>query len=313
VSGPIVVVGDLLLDRDVSGVVSRLSPDAPVPVLTEMSTVERPGGAGLAANLLARDGVEVMLVAAVGTDPAGALLRSLLAARGIALLEIPYEGPTPEKIRFASGSQQLLRMERGTAEGTFGASPVELRSILARAAGVLVSDYGRGVTDLPAIRRMLTGVAGQVPVVWDPHPRGATPVPGAILVCPNRREAATFCARNGAELSAAPQTQHEVVAGQARLLRGTWHAHAVAVTLGEHGAVLADGEGDATVLPAPAAHHGDTCGAGDRFAASAAAAFATGASARRAVGDAVGAASRYVSAGGPVAVEPVTNPVEVTA
>ena len=55
-SRPIVVVGDLLLDRDVSGVVTRLSADAPVPILTEVSTVERAGGAGLAATLLAQDG-----------------------------------------------------------------------------------------------------------------------------------------------------------------------------------------------------------------------------------------------------------------
>jgi rfaE bifunctional protein kinase chain/domain len=313
VSRPIVVVGDLLLDRDVTGVVSRLSPDAPVPVLTHLSTVERAGGAGLAATLLARDGADVILVCALGSDPAGRLVRSLLTARGVSLVEIPYEGPTTEKIRFASGSHQLLRMERGTQEGTFGPRPPQLRSVLAGAAAVLVSDYGRGATGLAEIRRDLASVAANVPVVWDPHARGATPVPGAMLVCPNRGEAASFCARNGADLAGAPQTHHDAVAAEARLLRGAWRAHAVAVTLGEDGAVLADGDNDTIVVPAPSAHQGDSCGAGDRFAASAVAAFAGGAGARRAVMDAVCDASRYVSAGGPATVEPATDTTEVTA
>lgn len=312
-NGPIVVVGDLLLDRDVAGTVSRLSPDAPVPVLTELSTVERPGGAGLAATLLACDGHEVVLVGAAGNDPAGRLVRAMLSRTGVELVEIPYDGPTPEKIRFASGSHQLLRMERGIAVGSFGARPNHLRSLLARAATVLVSDYGRGVTGLAGIRRDLATAAADTPVVWDPHPRGATPVPGAFLVCPNRQEAASFCARHGADLNGAPDSEQDAVAAEARLLRGTWRAHAVAVTMGEHGAVLADGNQDATVVATPSAHHGDTCGAGDRFAASAAAAFAGGATAARAVRDAVAHASQYVSAGGPAGLRPVTETAEARA
>jgi bifunctional ADP-heptose synthase (sugar kinase/adenylyltransferase) len=237
----------------------------------------------------------------------------MLAAADVELVEIPYDGPTPEKIRFASGSHQLLRMERGTAEGRFAANqPYGLDSALARAGAVLVSDYGRGVTSVASVRRGLAGVAGQVPVVWDPHSRGATPVPGATLVCPNRQEASGFCARHGANLNGASEAPHEAVAAEARLLRGTWRAHAVAVTMGEHGAVLADGDHDTTVVPAPSAHHGDSCGAGDRFAATATSAFSGGASARQAVADAVARASQYVSAGGPAAVKRATSTLEAT-
>lgn len=310
-NGPIVVIGDLLLDRDVRGVVSRLSPDAPVPVLTELSTMERPGGAGLAATLLAQDGAEVVLVSAAGRDPAGQAVRSLLAARGVELVELGYEGPTPEKIRFSSGSHQLLRMERGTGDGRFSAGPAGLRGLLARAGAILVSDYGRGVTGVAAVRRDLTTVAGGLPVVWDPHPRGSTPVPGAVLVCPNRQEAAAFCARHGAELNGAPASEPDAVAAEARLLRGTWRARAVSVTLGELGALLADGDHDAITVQAPSSHGGDTCGAGDRFAATATTAFAAGAAARIAVAEAVAQASRYVSAGGPATLETATSTVEV--
>jgi rfaE bifunctional protein kinase chain/domain len=310
--GPIVVVGDLLLDRDVRGVVNRLSSDAPVPVLTELFTVERPGGAGLAATLLAHDGVDVILVAGAGADPAGLLVRTLLAATGVELVEIPYEGPTPEKVRFTASSHQLLRMERGTDDGRFAGGPAQLRSVMARASAVLVSDYGRGATGVAAVRRELAAIVGEVPVVWDPHPRGATPVPGAVLVCPNRQEAAGFCARHGADLNGAVVPDHEAVAAEARLLRGTWRAHAVAVTLGEHGAMLADGEAEPTIVAAPAAHGGDTCGAGDRFAATATSVFAGGAAARQAVAQAVAQATHYVSAGGPAALRPATSTVEAT-
>jgi rfaE bifunctional protein kinase chain/domain len=321
VTGPVVVIGDLLLDRDVTGEVVRLSPDAPVPVLTETSTVERPGGAGLAAMLLARDGLAVVLVCAAGADPAGRLARSLLRSAGVELVELPYSGPTPEKVRFISGTHQLLRMERGTTPGEFAPGPIALGGVLDSARAVLVSDYGRGVTGLAAVRRDLAALASRTPVVWDPHPRGSTPLPGAVLVCPNRREAAGFCARHGAELHGPAATDPadatavaaDAAAAEARLLRGTWHAHAVAVTLGGHGAVLADSDHDACLVAAPSVHAGDTCGAGDRFAATATAAFATGASARQAVGEAVARASHYVSAGGPAALTIETTRVEATA
>jgi len=301
--------------------VVRLSPDAPVPVLTETSTVERPGGAGLAAMLLARDGLSVVLVCAAGDDPAGRLARSLLGDAGVELVELPYSGPTPEKVRFISGTHQLLRMERGTAPGKFAPGPIALRRVLDGAQAVLVSDYGRGVTGLAGVRRDLAALASGTPVVWDPHPRGATPLPGAVLVCPNRREAAGFCARHGAELHGtaaadpadATAAAADAAAAEARLLRGTWHAHAVAVTLGGHGAVLADSDHDAYLVAAPSVHAGDTCGAGDRFAATAAAAFAAGATGRQAVHEAVAKASHYVSAGGPAALTIETTRVEATA
>ena len=70
-SRPLVVVGDALLDRDLTGRADRLSPDAPVPVVSGLSEVDRPGGAGLAALLAARAGAEVVLGTALGEDPAG--------------------------------------------------------------------------------------------------------------------------------------------------------------------------------------------------------------------------------------------------
>jgi rfaE bifunctional protein kinase chain/domain len=303
-TGPIVVVGDLLLDRDVTGTADRLCPDAPVPVLTEQSTSARPGGAGLAATFLARDGAEVVLVGAAGTDDSGLLVRDLLDRIGVTFVEVPYDGPTPEKIRLRSGSHPLLRLDRGVRLGTFGAVGDEVREALRSASAVLVSDYGRGITGLPAIRRQLAAVAPRVPLVWDPHPRGATPVPEARLVCPNRTEAAGFAASLGADLddgriAGITAATDRAVAAEARILRGTWRAAAVAVTMGHRGAMLAEGERPPTLVPAPVVASGDSCGAGDRFAAAAVLALTRRAGVAQAVRAAVATASAYVEAGGP--------------
>jgi len=301
---PIVVVGDILLDRDVSGTADRLCPDAPVPVLTEIVTTARPGGAGLAATFLALDGVETRLVGGAGSDDAGQLVRDLLVRTGVALMEVAYDGPTPEKIRLRAGRHPLLRVDRGTRPAQLGGLPPAIGAALANASAVLVSDYGRGMTSLPAMRRLLATTATRVPVVWDPHPKGATPVPGTRLVCPNRTEAAGFAAALGAGLDAGRSSDFATepalaVAAEARLLRGTWRAGAVAVTMGDRGAVLADGDRAPTAVAAPAAGAGDSCGAGDRFAAAAALGLARGWPVVDAVGYAVEVASRYVAADGP--------------
>lgn len=305
-SGPVVVVGDLLLDRDVSGTADRLCPDAPVPVLTELTTTARPGGAGLAAAFLARDGAEVVLVGAAGADEPGMLVRDLLAQAGATFLEVPYDGPTPEKIRLRSGSHPLLRLDRGVRVGTFGAAGEEIREALRSASAVLVSDYGRGITGLPPLRRHLAAIAARVPMVWDPHPRGATPVPEARVVCPNRTEAAGFAAALGADMDAGRideigQATDRAVAAEARILCGTWRAGAVAVTMSARGAMLAERDRQPILVAAPATSVADTCGAGDRFAAAAVLALARGAAVAPAVRTAVTTASAYVGAGGPAA------------
>ena len=95
VTGPVVVVGDTLLDRDVEGVVNRLCPDSPVPVLDETAHVDRPGGAGLAAVFAAAQGAEVALVTALADDAGGARLSALLAAAGVQVYALPLRRRHP--------------------------------------------------------------------------------------------------------------------------------------------------------------------------------------------------------------------------
>ncbi|WP_446219719.1 PfkB family carbohydrate kinase [Micromonospora sp. IBHARD004] len=296
VTGPVVVIGDTLLDRDVEGVVNRLCPDSPVPVLDETTYVDRPGGAGLAAVFAAAQGAEVALVTAIAHDAGGARLSSLLAAAGVQLYALPLAGATPEKIRLRVRGRVLLRHDRGGTPGDPGEPGEAVLQLIARASAVLVSDYGRGVAGQPALRAALA--ATRAPVVWDPHPRGPAAVPGVRLATPNEAEARELA-------KAAPGASRLVTAARgAQALRDRWRAGAVAVTLGGEGALLCHAGTTPLVVPAPASAEGDTCGAGDRFAAAATLAVARGALVSEAVQAAVAEASAYVADGGVTAALP---------
>lgn len=304
-TGPVVVVGDTLLDRDVEGVVNRLCPDSPVPVLDESMAVDRPGGAGLAAVFAAAQGAEVALVTALADDEGGARLSALLAAAGVRVYPLPLHGATPEKIRLRARGRVLLRHDRGGPPGAPGEPSDAVLRLLAAASAVLVSDYGRGVARQPALRAALA--ATRAPVVWDPHPRGPAAVPGVHLATPNEAEV-----RELAKTAPGPSRLATASLG-AQGLRERWQARAVAVTLGGDGALLCHAGETPLVVPAPASAEGDTCGAGDRFAATASIALSRGALVTEAVQAAVAEASAYVAAGGvasalppPVRTAPVT-------
>ena len=289
VAGPVVVVGDALLDCDLDGRVERLCPDAPVPVVDDPARTSRPGGAALAAALAAADGHDVVLVTALAGDDAGQELRSLLEAAGVEVADVGLAGATPQKVRVRDHGRTLIRLDHGGPPGPVGAVTAEAQRALAGAAAVLVSDYGRGLTTEPSLRRALTGLGA--PLVWDPHPRGAEPVRGARLATPNRAEAAGLV----------PEVTGDGVApaaGRARVLLRRWEAAGVAVTLGPSGALLVEGDGLPLVVPAARVAAGDPCGAGDRFAATAAVRLAGGALPSEAVAEAVREASAFVAAGG---------------
>src|SRR4051812_45746793 len=176
------IVGDTLLDRDLEGDVTRLSPDAPVPVLDELSSHTRPGGAGLAALLAARDGHEVTLVTPLGDDAAALELTALLDEESVAVVALRSAAPTAEKIRIRDSSQPLLRIDRGgkSARSAIGPPGEAAREALLAADAILAADYGRGALCELAVRNLLRE-RGERPLVWDPHPLGPAPVPGVDL------------------------------------------------------------------------------------------------------------------------------------
>jgi rfaE bifunctional protein nucleotidyltransferase chain/domain/rfaE bifunctional protein kinase chain/domain len=294
VSGPrVVVVGDVLLDRDVLGTSDRLCPDAPAPVVDVEATAESPGGAGLAALLCADAGARVRLVAPVADDEGGRRLRAMLAPR-LDVVALGHEGATRTKTRVRAGGTSLVRIDEG---GPGAPTEVALDAVaraLRDADAVLVSDYGGGVTTHPGLRALLAEAAARGPLVWDPHPRGGPPVPGSALVTPNVAEARRVRADDATATGDGPD---ELAAGLCR----RWGVGAVVVTAGAQGACLARQDGRAVVVPAGHVETGDPCGAGDRFAATAALRLAAGDTVLDAVVHAVEAATGWVAAGGAAA------------
>lgn len=291
---PLVIIGDSMLDIDIEGSATRLSPEAPVPVVDAERVWHRPGGAGLAAVLAARVDRDVVLVTALADDADGRALAGLLGEAGVQVVALPMTGTTVCKTRIRAGGQSMLRLDHGDGTAAGGELPEAVADVLNRARAVCVADYGRGVTAHTGVRQLLAEVAERIPVVWDPHPRGAAPTPGCWLVTPNQSEAERFSERGDSD------------AHSAERLRQRWRANAVCVTLGAGGAVLAS-EAGSVHIPVPAAAgtspgRRDTCGAGDRFAVAATRAFGAGDDAAAAVSAAVEAASRFVTTGGAVGV-----------
>ncbi|HWR47556.1 MAG TPA: PfkB family carbohydrate kinase [Pseudonocardiaceae bacterium] len=296
----LVVFGDTLLDSDVEGRVDRLCPDAPVPVVDVRAQRWRPGGAGLAALLAARAGHEVVLVTALGIDPAAQLLADLLTAH-VEVVRMPLRGATVCKTRIRAAGRSLLRVDAGDGRAAGAPTSGGFASILRRAEAVLVSDYGRDVTADPTIRDALIGLARRVPVVWDPHPRGSPPVSRCRLVTPNETEAVSSLP---GPAGARPMPTAAQGLATASTLRAWWRCDAVAITLGARGAVLATAEG-CTAVPVPDIEilpDHDTCGAGDAFAAAVTGALLVNSSVSAAVAAAVCAASQFVAGGGAASV-----------
>lgn len=288
----IVVVGDLILDVDLSGEATRLSPDAPVPVVDVTGVRRRAGGAGLVARMLAEDGWPVTLVTVLADDDAGRQLEDVLP--GVRLVAGPGSLPTPVKTRVRAGTHPIVRFDQGCGRTTVpDVTPAMLRAV-ERAGAVIVADYGRGLTANPQLRELLAKLAEEVPVVWDPHPAGARPVPGVSVVTPNLSEA--HHAAGGKASGGKTSDGAGEVAG---ILLDEWRSRAVLVTAGERGAVLLR-ERDRTprTIPAPRVAASDPCGAGDRLAASLAVHLLGGRDLEDASVLAVHEAAEFLAAGG---------------
>ncbi|WP_150255518.1 D-glycero-beta-D-manno-heptose 1-phosphate adenylyltransferase [Nocardiopsis deserti] len=282
----VVVVGDALLDVDLRGVSRRDCPDAPAPVLEEPESWYRPGGAALAARRARQDGHDVVLVTAVGRDSAADDLAALVG-EGVRLVGLPLMAHTPTKTRVQANGRTVARLDQGCDGVELDARAEEVAEALAGAAVVLVADYGHGLTRQRAVRRALAACARRVPLVWDPHPRGADPVPGTRLATPNAAEAGVCGGTDEQALRRAGE------------LAWAWGAHSAAVTLGARGAAWSGTGSERALLPgSPVDSPTDTCGAGDAFAAACATALADGDDVRDAVRRGVASASAFVAGGG---------------
>jgi D-beta-D-heptose 7-phosphate kinase/D-beta-D-heptose 1-phosphate adenosyltransferase len=273
--GTALVVGDAMLDRYVFGRVERVSPEAPVPVLSVEREVALPGGAGNIVRNLTALGVAVAFVSVVGDDQAGSDLTGLVGGQpGVEPWLLVQGGrATTTKTRFLAAGQQMLRADR---EQTEPISPrlaerlVRIASDAVVATAVMVlSDYRKGVLagEVPARLIAAARTAGRR-VVADPKGADASRFAGADLMVMSAAELS--------ESTGLPVTTGEETAAAARALGAAHGFGAVLVLRGETGVTLLEGNQTVHHLPSGAAEVLDPAGADDAVVAVAAAGMSSG-------------------------------------
>lgn len=267
-TGPVVVIGDLILDRWLAGSADRINREAPTPVVQVRDRADAAGGAANSAVNLAALGADVRVVGAVGDDEPGRALRSLLAEAGVDVAGVVTVGhPTTVKTRVTAAGQVLVRFD----EGGPGTPADEVARAATRALGgasaALVCDYGLGAADGP-VREALAAARPGVLVVDAHDLRGWAPLT-PTAVTPNAAEAQS--------LLGSPFVGDRVTAASAAgdALRRLTGAEGVVVTLDRDGTVVlgAARVGRTLARPAPDAMAN---GAGDTFAAALTLALAAG-------------------------------------
>ncbi|WP_341991210.1 D-glycero-beta-D-manno-heptose-7-phosphate kinase [Azorhizobium sp. AG788] len=292
--GTIAVIGDLMVDRYIVGSVSRISPEAPVPVLVHGADRIVPGGAANVAANAAALGAPVVLVGLVGADAAAEELSGALALYpGIALDTVVTDParPTITKTRVMSGRQQIVRIDAEQTRPPGADIEVALiaaaEAAIARSAVVVLSDYAKGVlSDAVIAAVMAAAKAKGVPVIVDPKRRTFEAYAGASLVTPNRRELA--------EATGLPD-ETDADAAKAAEAAGRQFGGDVLVTRAEKGMTLWRQNGHVLHVPAEAREVFDVSGAGDTALAALAVSLAGGQSLEASVGIANAAAALAVA------------------
>ena len=265
----VLVVGDVMLDRYWFGDVSRISPEAPVPVVRIGRTEERLGGAANVARNIASLGAQASLLSVVGEDEAATRILDMLRTEGIdAQLHRDPALATTIKLRVIGRQQQLLRIDFETepAHEVLMSKLADFETRLGNVDLVIMSDYGKG--GLKHIERMiaLTRAAGK-PVLVDPKGDDYSRYHGATLITPNRSEFREVAGR---------WRNEEDLTARAQKLRADLSLEALLVTRSEEGMTLFR-QGDRLHIPAVAREVFDVSGAGDTVIATLGAMLAAGA------------------------------------
>jgi D-beta-D-heptose 7-phosphate kinase/D-beta-D-heptose 1-phosphate adenosyltransferase len=274
----VVVLGDVMLDEFIWGDVSRISPEAPVPVVEiRRESTHLGGAANVLANLVAL-GARACVIGVVGDDDAGAKVRAELREQSPMqtndLLITDHSRPSTIKTRIIAHSQMVVRADREhrapvdgqTEDGIIAAA----RAALANAHALVISDYDKGVVTPRILSEVLPAAYERMPVLIDPKIRNFSFYRPATLITPNHHEALRMT--NTEEDSDAGLQ----IAGQK--IREQLSCDAVLITRGDRGMILLEGKNDPVQVSTAAREVYDVTGAGDTVIATLGAALACGAS-----------------------------------
>ncbi len=280
----VVVIGDVMLDQFIRGRVSRISPEAPVPVVEFQQESFMPGGAANVARNLTALGAKTDLLSAVGCDAAADQLRSLLEGNGVGCRGLLPAAArmTTRKIRLIAHQQQIARVDRenraeldsNTTQRLLAAFKARLNQVDA----VIVGDYGKGVVTQPLLDEVkrLCRERG----IWlslDPKPIHHLNLFGLSLITPNRKEAFELAGVPDESRNLDPLQDTALLEAASRLLRELQSA-LLLITLGDQGLLLCQREQKPFHISTVAQEVFDVSGAGDTVIASFTLAIAAGAS-----------------------------------
>tara|TARA_R110002167_G_scaffold6277_1_gene28724 strand:- start:100334 stop:101755 length:1422 start_codon:yes stop_codon:yes gene_type:complete len=265
----VLVVGDVMLDRYWHGKATRISPEAPVPVVRVGNQEDRPGGAGNVALNIAALGAAASLVGIVGADEAGTELRSRLEAAGVYCdFATCQEAPTITKLRVISQHQQLLRVdfEQDFTSNAVASFQSQALALLEQTQVLVLSDYSKGALQQTQALIQAAKKLG-VPVVVDPKGNDFSKYRGATVITPNLSEFESIVGHCASE---------EELASKGLQLLEDLDLQALLITRGENGMTLLRPDLPELHMPTRAQEVFDVTGAGDTVVAVLAAALAAG-------------------------------------
>jgi D-beta-D-heptose 7-phosphate kinase/D-beta-D-heptose 1-phosphate adenosyltransferase len=259
----VLCIGDVMLDRFISGHVNRISPESPVPVLSISGSKTFPGGAANVARNIASLGGRCTLVSVVGRDSVGRELRETLQTVSAITCEfcVSTERPTSEKIRFIAQGQHMLRADAEVTTPIGPSTSAELLESVQRLAGqhdvMVLSDYAKGLLTDDVVRACIVIAKQQgMPIVVDPKSINLERYAGATVITPNSKEA-----RDATGIDPTEDSEHAEAAG-ASILASTG-VESVLLTRAHRGMTLMTGEGLTVHIQASAREVFDVVGAGD--------------------------------------------------
>lgn len=272
----IAVVGDFMLDRYIWGSATRISYEAPVPVVAVERTSAAPGGAANVLRNLASLGARPYAFGTLGDDAAGLELEALLCDLGVVCTGIIREPGrrTTEKSRIVAGGQQVARVD---TEDTHPLSETTAEGLVQRLAeaiqteridAVILEDYAKGVLT-PAVAQGAARAAhaAGVPAALDPHPASQAHAEGLTLMTPNRREAFAMAGLYYAK-PVWPLVEDAALAAVQEALQARWRPENLLITLGSAGMALFTADERPLHIPTRAPEVFDVSGAGDTVIAS---------------------------------------------
>jgi rfaE bifunctional protein kinase chain/domain len=272
------VIGDLMVDAYTWGKVTRISPEAPVPVVNVVKRESRLGGAGNVVLNVASLGAKPIVFSVIGDDATGASLLHILKDAGLSVDGIIQEAgrPTTVKERVIAGSQQLIRVDSETEQAISSASEASLvaavKAAISKVDVIIFEDYDKGVLSEGLIQEVMgMAKAAGIPTVVDPKKKNFFAYQGATLFKPNLHELRDGLGLDAADLSAL------ALPATVKKFKESQRFEGLFVTLSERG-VYMDFRAEQVAIPAHIRQIADVSGAGDTVISIAACALAAGAS-----------------------------------